>query len=151
MTIFNILPSDLSFIHFFPRVSEKFIVPFKTISITASNALVDNLSVGLIKFPAALFNKQSILPNFLKESVITFSTSSIFLTSHAIGNTSDLYLELNSFATSFNNSSLLLVIITLAPNSKKYSTIDLPSPEPPPVTRITLSFRLFSLSIPLIK
>ena len=91
MTIFNILPSELSFIHFFPRVSEKFIVPFRTISITASNALVDNLSVGLIKFPAALFNRQSILPNFLKESEITFSTCSIFLTSHAIGNTSDLY------------------------------------------------------------
>ena len=100
---------------------------------------------------SGLWKNPDGLPNFLKESEITFSTCSIFLTSQAIGNTSDLYLEVNSFATSFNNSSLLLVIITLAPNSKKYSTIDLPSPEPPPVTRITLSFRLFSLSIPFIK
>ena len=58
VTIFNILPSDLSFIHFFPRVSEKFIVPFRTISITASNALVDNLSVGLIKFHADFLELQ---------------------------------------------------------------------------------------------
>ena len=49
-------------------------VPFKTISIIASNALVDNLSVGLMKFPAALLTRQSILPNFSKDLSITLFT-----------------------------------------------------------------------------
>ena len=85
VTIFNTLALIFSLIHFFPRVNVKFTVPFKTISIIASKALVDNLSVGLIKFPAALLTKQSTFPNSSNDFFITFSTSSIFLTSHAIG------------------------------------------------------------------
>jgi hypothetical protein len=55
----------------------------RTISITTLNALADNLSVGLIKLPAALFISISTLPNFSNPLFITISTSSIFLTSPA--------------------------------------------------------------------
>ena len=38
-----------------PNANVQFLEPFKTISITVSNALADKRSVGAIKLPAALF------------------------------------------------------------------------------------------------
>ena len=47
----------------FPIVLVQFQVPIKTISITTLKALGLSISVGEIKFPAALFKRQSMVPN----------------------------------------------------------------------------------------
>ena len=65
----------LIFIQCLPKASVQFLLPFNTISITVSKALADNRSVGLIKFPAALFNNPSIFPNFTSVASKTASTS----------------------------------------------------------------------------
>ena len=98
----------------------KFIVPFKTISIIASNALVESLSVGLIKFPAALLTRQSTLPNSSKDFLITLFTSSIFLTSHAKGRMFPFFELVISFATLVSKFSLLLVIIISGEGEMKF-------------------------------
>ena len=85
-------------------------------SMIASNAPGVNLSVGLIKFPAALLIKQSIDLKCLKPVSITFFTSSWFLTSPAIAIVLLFEILLNSSAVLSMTFCLLLVIIILAPN-----------------------------------
>ena len=106
--------------------------------------------MGLIKLPAALFNKQSTFLNFENESLITLETISGSLTSHATGKTLPPNSFIISSATFLSKSSLLLVITMLAPKVNRYSDIDFPNPEPPPVTIIVLPFKLFSFNIPLL-
>ncbi|MNL48738.1 hypothetical protein D3C87_1716170 [compost metagenome] len=75
VTIFKIVEDVcLVSIQCFPKASVQFFVPFNTMSITVSKALADSLSVGEMKFPAALFSKTSTFPNVFNTSCNMFST-----------------------------------------------------------------------------
>jgi hypothetical protein len=58
----------------FPNASVQFLVPFKTISITVSNAFADKRSVGEMKFQQH-YLKNIYLPKAFKTLCNMFSTS----------------------------------------------------------------------------